>query len=80
MTKKGIMIDLSKIWLDIECPRCHYGIQIQMIDVKCEKTIFCHNCKITIELSDNEGSVHSGIDKISSSLNELENTLKKFGR
>jgi hypothetical protein len=74
------MIDLNYMWVEINCPRCGYIDEIQLIDAKTEKTIFCHNCKVNIKLSDNEASVHSGINNINSALNELENIFKKFGK
>lgn len=74
------MIDFNLIWIDIECPRCRYIDKVQMIDVKTEKTIFCHNCKINIELNDNNASIHTGLVSINNAMKELENTLKKLGR
>jgi len=63
------MIDFNYIWVDIECPKCGYGDEVQLIDAKTEKTIFCHNCKINIKLSDAEASVHTGIDSMKNSMN-----------
>lgn len=72
------MVDFNKIWVDFNCPKCNYADSVQLVDVKSEKTIFCNNCKIKIHLTDNEASVHSGIDKMTKSLNDLEKTLKKI--
>ena len=74
------MIDFNKIWVDFNCPKCNYADKVQLVDVKSEKTIFCNNCKIKIQLTDGQASVHSGIDRMSKSLNDLQNTLKNFGK
>lgn len=33
------MINLNQTWIEIECPKCGYQDQIQLIDAKTEKTI-----------------------------------------
>ncbi len=75
-----MMINFNNIWVDIECPKCGYQDVIQLIDAKSEKMIFCHNCKITIKLSDSEASVHTGIDSMTNALKNLERTFKNFGK
>lgn len=74
------MINFDYLWVDIECPRCGYLDFIQLIDAKTEKIIFCHNCKIIIELSDNEASVHTGIESMNNALKEFEKTIKRIGK
>lgn len=74
------MIDLNKSWIDFECPKCGYIDVIQLIDAKTEKTVFCHNCKVSIELSDSEASVHQGIEAINKALKNLDNVFKSFGK
>ncbi len=74
------MINLNHFWIDMQCPKCGYQDAIQLIDAKSEKTIFCHNCKVSIKLTDNEASVHSSIDKINYAFKSLEKTLKNFGK
>lgn len=75
-----MMINFNNIWVDFECPKCGYQDEIQLIDAKTGKMIFCHNCKISIKLSDNEATVHTGIDSMTNALKELERTLKDFGK
>lgn len=75
-----VMIDFNKIWVDFECPKCNYSDEIQLIDAKTEKTIFCHNCKVCITLKDENASVHSSIDSMNSALSDLEKMLKNFGK
>lgn len=74
------MFDLNKQWITMECPNCGYQDDIQMIDVKTEKTVFCHNCKKMITLHDADASVHSGVKRINNKFKELENLFKNFGK
>lgn len=74
------MFDLNKIWLDVNCPKCGYIDNIQLIDAKTERTIYCHNCKTSIKLVDGEASVHHGIQKINNSMKDMENIFKNFGK
>ncbi len=74
------MIDLNYTWVDMECPSCGYQDEVQLVDVKTEKTVYCHNCKESIMLLDNEASVHHGIEAINSSINKLEKAFKIFGK
>lgn len=72
------MFDLSSAWTSFNCPKCEYEIDIQLFDVKMARTVYCHNCKISIQLLDNDASTHAGIEQIDANLNELENLFKRF--
>lgn len=74
------MFDLNNTWITIECPNCNYQDEIQLIDAKTEKLIFCNNCKVSIQLKDDNSSVHSGIKGINNAMKDLENLLKNFGK
>lgn len=74
------MFDLGAIWVDFECQNCGYQDFFQLVDAKTEKTIFCHNCKATIQLIDNEASVHQSINQINNSIKEINNLLKNLGK
>lgn len=74
------MINFNNIWIHFECPNCNYESDIQIIDIKSEKTIFCHNCKSKIELKDSDGSVHNSIETMNASIKKLNNIFKKFGK
>jgi len=74
------MIDFNYIWIDIECPKCKYQDEVQLIDAKSEKSIFCNNCKSIIHLQDSEASVHTGIESINNALKELDALFKNFGK
>lgn len=74
------MIDFNYIWVDIECPKCNYQDEVQLIDAKSEKSIFCNNCKSIIQLQDSEASVHTGVESINNALKDLDDLFKNFGK
>ncbi len=74
------MIDINSLPVEIPCPKCNYLNEVQLIDIKLEKLIFCNNCKCSIQLKDKEASVHTGVDKINDAIYKLENLIKNFGK
>lgn len=73
-------MNFDHTWIDIECPQCGYSIEIQLIDIKSETIIFCHNCKTCIRLEDNEASIHNGINSINKTINDLDKIIKTIGK
>ena len=59
------------LFLPLECPNCNYGMDVELLSVRLEATIFCPCCKITIQLVDADASVHG-------SQKEIESAIKGF--
>lgn len=74
------MINIHNLWINVECPNCNYLEDVQLIEIKSEVNIFCHNCKMEIKLIDNESSLHAGIESINSEIKKLENIFKNLGK
>lgn len=74
------MIDLNYTWVDIHCPKCNYQDEIQLIDAKAEKLIFCNNCKSSIQLQNSNASVHTGIESINKAFKDLEDLFKNLSK
>lgn len=72
------MFDISKTWIGINCPKCNYYFEIQLQDVELESTVYCHNCKQSILLVDNNASTAQGIQTIENAFSELEKTFKNL--
>ena len=72
------MIDITLAWINTECPHCKLEIDIQLIDVSSECTVFCHNCKTSIRLIDSDSSAHQANASVNQVLNEFEQQLKKM--
>jgi transcription elongation factor Elf1 len=71
-------VNFNNTWIDFECPACNYQDQLQLVDIKTERTIFCNNCKISIRLVDENASTHIGIESINKTFKDFEDLLKKF--
>lgn len=71
-------MDFNFIWIDIDCPNCGYLDSVQMIDIKTEKLIFCHNCKITVQIHDMDASAHNVVNDGNKLLSELDELFKIF--
>lgn len=72
-------MNFNFIWVDIDCPKCGYIDSVQMIDISTEKLIFCHNCKVPIEIHDENASAHKVVlegNKLLNKLDELFNFKK----
>ena len=60
------------LFITLECPNCNYGMDVEILSVRLEATIFCPCCKIAIQLVDADASVHG-------SQQEIESAIKDFG-
>ena len=73
------MINLDRFFIDVECPRCRYPMDVQMLDVRLQARVFCPNCKVAIQLVDHEGSTEVGLRKVDRALSDLEREWRKLG-
>jgi uncharacterized Fe-S cluster-containing protein len=80
LIKKKKMFDINNMWIDFNCPKCQYSIDVQLVDVKLRKITFCHNCKADIQLIDESASNYSGAKRIDDAMKSLQKTLKKIGK
>lgn len=74
------MLNINDSWIEVNCPKCQYLLDVKLVDVKLEKKIYCHNCKITIQLKDESASIHTGTKRINDLMNKFEKTLKKLAK
>lgn len=74
------MIDISKQKIDFKCPNCNKGLRISLAQVSREEVIICTQCKQEIKLKDSEGSTRKGIRDINKAFDDLEKTIKSFGK
>jgi transcription elongation factor Elf1 len=72
------MLDISKTWISINCPKCNYSFEIQLQDAELESTLYCHNCKQSIQLVDSNASAARGIKSIEDAFDDLNNTLNNL--
>jgi len=69
-------MNMNNFWFEFYCPQCGYQNDAQIFDIKYEANIFCSNCKLDIQLKDENVSVQSEINKIDSLMNDLNNFFK----
>lgn len=67
---------LDRAFVNVDCPNCGYGVDVQIISVRLESTIFCSCCKMSIQLVDEGASVYGSQEDMESALMVLERELK----
>jgi uncharacterized paraquat-inducible protein A len=72
------MFLLDYTYISINCPQCKYCFEAPLIDIRLERSLICHNCKVTIRLQDDSGSTHNGLRDISKVMNDLKQIFKKL--
>jgi transcription elongation factor Elf1 len=73
------MIDISKQKVKIDCPACNSEIEVTMQQVADEMTLVCH-CGQKIKLQDKDNSAKNGIKNFNKTFDDLNKTLKNFGK
>ena len=71
-------MDISNMWIDIDCPKCKYSFQIQLREAELQSTVYCHNCKCAIQLVDSNASAARGIKSIEDAFDDLNYTLNNL--
>lgn len=66
--------------VDAECPRCRYEMNIELLDVRLERRVFCPACKVAIELRDDGASAHAAVASVDRALDELQRAIRGFAR
>lgn len=69
-------LDLDRIRIRIECPRCKFPARPFFRQVKHRDVLVCGGCKANIQLVDHLGSYRKAERKIRYALEQLTATLK----
>ena len=72
--------DISYHVVTIECPNCHFLLDILIKQVIAEETIICSGCLQDIKLIDEGSSSIHANQEINNALEELAKSFKKLGR
>ncbi|WAC40374.1 hypothetical protein [Pedobacter sp. SL55] len=72
------MINLLNSWMPINCPACNFSFEVMLRDIRLEEICYCHNCKKSIKLIDNNASFHTEINQANEALKSLEIAIKKM--
>lgn len=71
---------MDRAFIDAPCPRCSYPVEIQLLDVRLQRRVFCPNCKVEIQLVDDDGSAEIGLRKIDAAVDQLREVARNVGR
>lgn len=69
-------MDFSLLSIDLECPKCGFGIEVLMKQVAAEETILCPGCLAEIQLIDDGGSSRRIERDINNILDQFRRSLK----
>ena len=62
-------------FIELVCPRCGYVQDVQLLDARLERRMFCPGCKSTIQLVDGEASTHTALEQADQALKDLVGNL-----
>jgi hypothetical protein len=72
--------DLGRQLIDVDCPRCGYTFDIQLLDAACQVHRRCPCCRVGIRLVEPDGSVSGGIEDVEAADRDLERAMKGLSR
>jgi len=63
----------NRNWIAIDCPRCGYNFEIMLISIQMEETCYCHNCKVGINLVDQNADTSKSVKQVDDLFKQLKN-------
>ena len=73
-------LDLDRFMVDVPCPRCGYGVEVQLLDARTQAYRWCPCCRARIHMIEPDGSVSGSVDAVEETMRALTETLRKaFG-
>ena len=74
-------MDLFKgAFTTLNCPKCLYGMDVELISVHLEQMIFCPCCKSNIQLEDAGASTYGAQKSIDLASEDFRRELKNFDK
>ena len=65
-------------FISAPCPKCGYAMDVELVSVQLQESIFCPCCKATVRLIDADASFHAAQVDIESTLRDFSRQLKKL--
>lgn len=69
------MFHIDRQLVAVDCTRCGYPFEIQLLDASCQVRRRCPCCRIRIRFEEPDGSVSRGIADAHGALRDLERAL-----
>jgi len=73
-------LDLHGLYIDVPCPGCGFGLDVQMIDIETQSWTRCPSCRRRIHLLEPDGSVSIGIRNSERALDQLYGAFQAYGK
>ena len=64
----------------VDCPKCGYGMDVELRSVELQERVFCPCCKVAIQLVDAYASLYGAQEEIDSAIEELHREFKKLNK
>ena len=74
------MINLDRIEIDTECPRCRFHNPVWLRQVRLRDVVICRGCKANIQLDDYLNTYRNAQRQLEKQLQELEKSLRSLGK
>ena len=76
----GLSRQLLSMLVEIECPVCEFGFDIELIDAACQVWRWCPCCRVHIRMIESGGEVYGAMEEIDASMRELEKALRRLSK
>jgi hypothetical protein len=73
-------INIDKIEVDIDCPRCGFSNPIWLWQTRLRDVVICRGCKANIQLDDGMNTVRKAYQSIRRSMRDLRETIERLNR
>ena len=75
-----IMSLIDGLFIVVDCPKCGYGMDVELRSVELQEPVFCPCCKVAIQLVDAYASLYGEQEEIDSAIEELHREFKKLNK
>lgn len=80
MSSRALSLELLQATIEVQCPRCEFGFEVELVDAYCQTYRWCPCCRALIHLVEPAGEVHGAIEEIDSAMRGLQRQLKGMFR
>lgn len=74
------MLDIDRLMVEVPCPRCGYGVEIQLLDARTQVWRWCPSCRVRIRMVEADGSVSGSVSAAEGAMRSLDETLRRMFR
>lgn len=71
-----MFLDLDRALVEVSCPSCGYGIEIQVLDARTQVWRRCSCCRVQTRLIEPDGSLSVEVDSAHKAMRDLENMIE----